>query len=231
MTWVEVSGKTLDEAKTAAAEQLGVPTDQLLVEVLEEEAKGFLGFGQPKVVIRASILDSAESDVQDIGMPEQITESASEYSSKGAQAVGFLQRILEAMHFDAQPNLVSETDEEIQIDITGESDDIGRLIGRHGQTLDAIQYLVGIIINRDPLRRVRILLDAEGYRERYNQMLEERVRELAKSVKESGEEAVIEPQSPRDRRVVHMALADDPDVCTYSEGEGNNRHIVISPRK
>lgn len=152
-------------------------------------------------------------------------------ATMGQSAVSLLETILKAMEFDARPELVSENPEEIQIEISGETDDIGRLIGRHGQTLDALQYLIGIAINRERYEKMRVLLDAEGYRERHKQALEARILDLAVKVKEAGQEAVLEPQSARDRRIVHMVLADDPEVNTYSEGEGENRHIVITPRK
>lgn len=239
MTWIEVSGKTMEEAKQAAARELGAPVDQIIVEVVEESSKGFLGLGQQKVVIRASVAGqepeavSAEPEAQEAAMSvsDATSEPAEEQPSSGVQAIGLLERILAAMQFDARPELVSETEEEVQIEMTGDSIDIGRLIGRHGQTLDALQYLLGIAVNRDRVHKVRVLLDAEGYRERHAQMLEARARDLAARVKTFGEEAVLEPQSARDRRIVHMALADDPDIVTYSEGEGDDRHIVISPRK
>ncbi len=149
----------------------------------------------------------------------------------GSQALEFLNQILNTMQFDAHPELVSETDEEVNLTISGESEDIGRLIGRHGQTLDALQYIVSIAINRRADQRCRILLDAEGYRGRHQQALEEKVLQIAEQAKLTGEEAVLEPQSPRDRRIVHMILADDPNIVTYSEGEGDSRRVVISPKK
>lgn len=151
--------------------------------------------------------------------------------TRGRQALSLIENILNAMRFDATPELVSEDDEEIQINLSGDSNDIGRLIGRHGQTLDALQYILGIAVNRFAPYKIRMLLDAEGYRVRHQQMLEAKAFEIARQVKEMGEEAVLDPQSPRDRRIVHVALADNPDVITYSEGEGDDRHVVISPRK
>ncbi|MEN6371144.1 MAG: RNA-binding cell elongation regulator Jag/EloR [Armatimonadota bacterium] len=154
-----------------------------------------------------------------------------ESGSFGEQALRLLETILDAMQFNVKPELVSEDDEEIQINLTGDSNDIGRLIGRHGQTLDALQYIVSIAINRSSSYKIRTLLDAEGYRERHKQMLEAKALEIARQVKELGEEAVLEPQSARDRRIIHVLLADSTDVVTYSEGEGEYRHIVISPHK
>jgi len=115
--------------------------------------------------------------------------------------------------------------------VTLAGEDVAILIGRHGQTLDALQYLVGIIANRDPHARRRVTLDAEGYRERHRQALEKTALDYARAVKDEGKEAVLEPQSARDRRIIHVALAEHPDVYTYSEGEGDERHVVISPRK
>ncbi len=90
---------------------------------------------------------------------------------------------------------------------------------------------MGICAGRTTNVKRRVILDAEGYRQHHKETLEDKAREYAKYVKEEGKEAVLEPQSPRDRRIVHMALSDNPDVYTYSEGEGENRHVVISPKK
>jgi spoIIIJ-associated protein len=240
-SWVEASGKTLEEAKEAAANELGVPVEQIEVEVLEEAPKGLFGLGQAKVRIRAGVpeveagvlpeeAESLEAEPEE--QPEAEAEVAEEPAlSKADRAIAMLKSVFEAMRFIAEPVLVSETDEEVQIDIVGASEDLGRLIGRHGQTLDALQYLLAISVNRGDPDKVRILLDAEGYRERHKQMLEARAREYAAKVKETGDEAVLEPQSARDRRIIHMALADEPDIYTYSEGEGDDRHVVISPKK
>ena len=240
-SWVEASGKTLEEAKEAAANELGVPVEQIEVEVLEEAPKGLFGLGQAKVRIRAGVPEveagvlpeeaeplEAEPEEQ----PEAEAEVAEEPGlSKADRAIAMLKSVFEAMQFIAEPVLVTESVEEVQIDIVGASEDLGRLIGRHGQTLDALQYLLAISVNRGDPDKVRILLDAEGYRERHKQMLEARAREYAAKVKETGDEAVLEPQSARDRRIIHMALADEPDIYTYSEGEGDDRHVVISPKK
>lgn len=232
MTWIETSGRTIEEAKEAAAIELGVPVDLLQFEIMDEDSKRFLGFGQPKVRVRASALDTGslvESNVDDNSEEDQ--SMVEESGSLGEQALSLLETVLSAMQFNVKPELVSEDDEDIQIALSGDSNDIGRLIGRHGQTLDALQYIVGIAVNRSSPYKIRTLLDAEGYRERHKQMLEAKAFEIARQVKELGEEAVLEPQSARDRRIVHVALADDPDVDTYSEGEGEDRHVVISPRK
>jgi spoIIIJ-associated protein len=119
------------------------------------------------------------------------------------------------------------------VDIDVDGPDAGYLIGRRGQILDALQYLTLVITThkRDDVRRVRINVDADGYRARRAESLRALAQELAVQVKETGEEAVIEPLTALERRIVHTALVDHADVETYSEGEEPNRYIVISPRK
>ncbi|MDH7601052.1 MAG: RNA-binding cell elongation regulator Jag/EloR [Armatimonadota bacterium] len=140
-----------------------------------------------------------------------------------------VREIIEPMKVNARPELKSVTHEEIVVDLVGP--EVAILIGKRGQTLDALQYLVGVIVNRRVRCRRRIILDAENYRVRHQEMLVRKAKEYAKAVKEQGKEAVLEPQCARDRRIIHLALADDPDVYTYSEGEGDERHVVISPKK
>ncbi len=215
MNWIETTGKTVEEAIEAAAEQLGVSVEQVQSEVIDEGSKGLFGLGQSEVKIKATIAGG----------------DAEAKSENGTYISELLTKILDAMEFDARPVIVSETDDEISIDIQGASEDLGRLIGRHGQTIDALQYLMAVAINRVDPRRVRIVLDAEGYRDRHQKTLETMATDLAAAVKEHNEEAVLDPQSARDRRIIHVALADDPGVVTYSEGVGDQRHVVISPRK
>lgn len=150
--------------------------------------------------------------------------------AEGIQPVlDLLQEVVDAMGLKAKPVLRSADNEEIVVELEGK--DLAILIGKHGQTLDALQYIVGIVAHRDPDERRRLILDAEGYRERHKESLERLAHEYARAVVDEGKEAVLEPQSARDRRIVHLALADDPDVYTYSEGEGDDRHVVISPKK
>ncbi len=137
--------------------------------------------------------------------------------------------IIAPMKVKAQPVLKSKSSEEIVIDLVGP--EVAILIGKRGQTLDALQYLTGVIVNRRVRCNRRIIFDAENYRARHQEMLVRKAKEYAKAVKEQGKEAVLEPQCARDRRIIHLALADDPDVYTYSEGEGKDRHVVISPKK
>ena len=239
MDLIEVNGRTLEEAVQAAALELGVSTDAVDYEMVEEGTKGFLGLGQVPTTIKARIKDSYTGpieppaqkpepavSIEDISDQEPAPESDGDYVEK---AVRMVRDIVKAMGLDAVVELKSADNEEVLIEIDGPDSAI--LIGRQGQTIDALQYLLGLILNRDVENRRRIILDAEGYRARHQETLEKRAREYADAVKSAGKEAVLDPQPARDRRIIHVALADDPDVYTYSEGIGDDRHVVISPKK
>jgi spoIIIJ-associated protein len=161
--------------------------------------------------------------------PQPLAEAAADTQQLSQHLVAFLGDVLGAMQLNAKPEVKSVDAQEMLIEIVGE--DLAILIGTQGQTLDALQYIAGIVANRVDDSRRRIILDAEGYRERQRDLLRNKALEYAKAAVEAGKEAVLEPQPARDRRIVHLALAEHPDVYTYSEGEGDQRHVVISPKK
>jgi spoIIIJ-associated protein len=146
------------------------------------------------------------------------------------QALDLVNGFLSRAGLNASASLSEVQPEIINIDIEG-SDSSG-LIGRRGQVLDALQYLVLVMIthNKPNASRLRIHLDSDGFRRRRENSLKTLARNLAAQVKETGEEAVLEPLNALERRIVHTELVDDPDVETYSEGEDPYRHIVITPR-
>ena len=163
-------------------------------------------------------------------MTQEIARSTNVQDS-AEQALRHVQKILELSGLTATAELASVEGETISIDIVGE--DSSYLIGRRGQVLDSLQYLLLVMISHEIAvpNRLRIHLDADSYRKRRAESLEELALQLADQVRETGEEAVLEPLNPLERRIVHTVLIDDPDVETYSEGEEPNRHIVITPRK
>lgn len=204
------------------AEKVAAPPPAIEPEVEEVEVQ--------EETIQVESLETAATEEIEIPREEPVKTEASGDADAFAEAVtDSLSQILKPMKVDAKPVVKSIDDEEIIVDIVGS--DTAILIGRRGATLDALQYLVGIIANRRVPGRRRVILDAERYRERHNEMLERKAIEYAKAVKQEGKEAVLEPQPARDRRVIHLTLADNPDVYTYSEGEGDDRHVVISPKK
>lgn len=243
MKTVEASGRTLEEAVQIAAQELGVSVDGVEYEVVEEGTKGFLGLGQSPTTVNAWVREGyvqetappvkAESADVQVEVRSDEDEQVVSFSEEGDvfvdEIIRILKDVLKAMEIDAKPVLKSSDPEEVMVNIAG--GDVAILIGKHGQTLDALQYIVGLAAAKYSDSRRRLVLDADGYRARHQETVEAKAREYADAVKSEGREAVLDPQNPRDRRIVHMALAEDPDVYTYSEGEGDYRHVVISPKK
>lgn len=255
MKTIEISGRTLEEALRAAAVELGVSSDEVEYETLEEGSKGFIGLGQTPTLIKAwaTGADAQKKPEKVVEQPKPvktevvapvISEPASvdtaEVSEKAVDvpatnqeyaqaAVEVLSVVLPAMGLEAHAVVKSVDAEYVHIDILGT--DLAILIGKHGQTLDALQYLLQIAASKKVRCDARIVLDAEGYRDRHNKLLEKKALEYALAVKEQQREAVLDPQPARDRRIIHVTLVDHPDVYTYSEGFGDDRHVVISPKK
>lgn len=250
MTSIEETGKNVEEATQRALEQLGVTEDQVDVEILEEGSKGFLGLGQAgarvRVTARATPVKperktrakkvkveeeapapEPEAAPEAPAAMEEITEETLQQAAEAGREV--LQKILDGIGVGGQAMIRSASDDQIILDMEGS--DAGILIGKHGQTIDAIQYLVGVIANRKLQAKVRVIVDAEQYRERREDALKNQALFLARRVKETGQEAVLDPLQPNERRIIHLTLADDKDIYTYSEGTEPDRHVVISPRK
>jgi spoIIIJ-associated protein len=206
MKMVEKIGRTKEEAIESALEELGVGPDQVKVEVLEEISKsGLLGLISSKAVkVRVSVKE-------DIG-----------------QAAGlFLREMLVNMGVLAQVEIFRRKDNTM-LNINGK--DLGLLIGKHGQTLDAIQYLVNLSVNKNQTEKERIIVDVEGYRRRREETLRRLALRIAEKVKREKRKQVLEPMSPQERRIIHATLQDFKDVMTYSEGEDPYRHVIISPQ-
>lgn len=146
----------------------------------------------------------------------------------GEVAREFLQELLATMGFEAAVEVSEDGQGSYRLDVAGPG--LSVVIGRQGQTLGALQYLVTLVVNKRVGRRVRLVVDAEGYRTRREEALKETACNWAQQVKETGQECVLDPMSAFDRRIVHTALAEDPDIFTYSEGDDPNRCVVISPK-
>jgi len=210
MESIEQTGRTVDAAVEAALTALGVSRDDVDVEVLAEESRGLLG-----------ILGTSEARVR-------VTLKA----TVASRALDTLKRILELMGVEADAQITADEPEAVSIEITG-SQDLGLLIGKRGQTLAALQLIVAMMANRDQPseKRKRIVLDAEGYRARRERTVRAMARSAAQRAKRSGRSVTIESLTPRERRIVHLALADEPGVSTRSEGEDPHRAIIVTPRR
>lgn len=204
---VEKSGRNVEEAVEAALAELGVGREQVDVQVLEEaESRGFLGIvkhREVRVRVRRKL-------------------------SRTDLAAEFIRQVGDYMELPLKVTAV-EDQEKILVDVEGE--ELGLLIGRRGQTLEALQYLTGAVVNRATTERKPVVVDVQGYRRRRRESLERLARRMAERVARTGREVILDPMSPQDRRVVHVALQVDPRVATASEGEEPFRKVVITPRR
>ena len=185
---------------------LGVKPDKVRVEVLEETMKGFFGLlGGKAVKVRVTVKEDL------------------------SQVAGlFLREMLVNMGVLAQVEIFKRSDNTI-LNINGK--DLGILIGKRGQTLDSIQYLVNLAVNKDQVEKERIIVDVAGYRRRREDTLRRLAMKMADKVKREGRKQVLEPMSPHERRIIHSTLQSNKDVMTYSEGEDPYRHVIISPHQ
>lgn len=206
MREVVKSAKTIEEAIEAARIELGLESNEIAVEVLAEPNKGLFG-----------LLGAKDARVK-------VTEVA----SPGRKAVHLLRDLFKCMKIDVEIN-TEKTEAFIKINLTGP--DLGVLIGRRGDTLDAIQYYINLAANKNTEKRERFVLDIEGYRERREETLSRLALRLADKAKRKGKDVVLEPMNPHERRIIHTALQNHSEVFTYSEGEEPYRKIVIAPKK
>lgn len=218
-TPVEAEGESIDEAIAAALAELGEPRDRVHVEILRDVGKGLLGFGAQRAKVRVS----AREDLPDGSAALALATPAASPS-----APEILMRMLALMQVPATvETLAAEEPGQTLLRITSEAG--GLLIGRHGQTLEAIEYLLNRITGPSESRGPRYLVDVEGYRERRSEELRATARGLAERARTSGRPQTMDPLSPRDRRVIHLALKDDTTVATRSVGEGALRRVVVEP--
>ncbi len=205
MGTIEVEGESREDALAQGLARLGLREADVDIETVDS-GKWFLGIlGRSPVRLRI-----------------HYTEGADRLDA----ARKTLEHLLAGMGFEASIN-ARLLEGEARLEITGE--ELGLLIGRRGETLDALEYLVDRIVNRPPHERIRIILDAEGYRERTAEQLREMALRLAEKAARTGERIPCRPMNARDRRVIHLALRDEAGVETFSEGEGAFRRVVISP--
>ena len=203
MKTLEMTGKTVEDAVKKALIELNVTEDKIQFEILEEGSKGlfsFIGSKPAKILVKVG--------------RDYIND-----------AKVFLQGILESMKIEADIDIVEEK-EAIKININGK--DMGILIGYRGDTLDSLQYLVSLVINKGHEREYkRVLLDTENYRQKREETLKRLADKVSFRVKRSGRYVKLEPMNPYERRIIHFALQDNPYVDTYSEGEEPYRRVVV----
>jgi spoIIIJ-associated protein len=207
MSMVEKYGKSVDEAVTEALIELGATSDEVEIEVLEKGSTGLFSIFSNKLF---KVRVSKKTSLEEV-------------------AKTFLTNVFREMHLDVTIDVKIDDKKNMNIDLSGEN--MGVLIGKRGQTLDSLQYLVSLVVNKEADHYVRVKLDTEEYRERRKKTLEALAINLANKVKKTGKKFALEPMNPYERRIIHSTLQNMKAVSTHSEGEEPYRKVVIVPNK
>ena len=202
MEFIEVSAKTVDDALTEALVRLSATSDQVEYEVIEKGSTGFLGIGSKPAVIKIRKKCTVEDNIRE-----------------------FLGKVFQAMNLEVEI-VITKEDNNYAVDLKGE--DMGVLIGKRGQTLDSLQYLVSLVVNKESEEYIKVKLDTENYRERRKETLENLAKNIAYKVKKTRKSVALEPMNPYERRIIHSALQGDKYVSTHSEGEEPYRRVVVT---
>lgn len=205
MNVIEKAGSNVDEAINAGLKELGLSIDEVEITILEPGAKGFLGFGSKPAKVSLKVKFDPEL-------------TAKTFLKQVAASMGILIE-LEAKLKDRQ----------LYMNMKGT--DIGILIGKRGQTLDSLQYLLNLVVNKGDAPYISVTLDTENYRQRRKETLESLAYNLAKKAKQTKTSVVLEPMNPYERRIIHSALQNDRFIVTYSEGDEPYRYVVISNKQ
>ena len=205
MATVEKSAKTKDEAVELALKELGASYDEVVIEVIEEGSKGLFGIGSKDATVRVTANPSPER-----------------------RAKNFLGKLFELSGEDVTID-TSISDGTMNIELSGPN--MCAVIGKRGETLDALQHLTSLVVNRGDLDFVKVSLDTENYREKRNQALEALAHKMANKVIRTGRSTSLEPMNAYERRIIHSALQSSDEVTTYSVGQGINRKVVIALKK
>lgn len=242
MKFVEKVAKNIDSAITDALIELGATTDEVNIEVLEKGSKGIFGIGAKNARVRVTLkeqeikekIEELEEVVDEITSNQEViqqpipTAIPTEKSNNDAieKAQKFLSNVLKAMKIEAKIEAKMMGDK-LLIDISGEK--MGVIIGKRGETLDSLQYLTNIVVNKDHEDYIKVMIDTENYRSRREETLKKLAYKLAKKASQTRKPVILEPMNPYDRRIIHSALQDSKTVKTHSEGKEPFRRVVISP--
>ena len=208
MDMIEVSAKTVSDAITEACQKLGVTSDKLDYQVVEEGSSGFLGIGAKPAVIQAAVKKSSVEEVARV----------------------FLNDVFQAMNMEVAID-IKYNEEEKSMDIELSGNEMGVLIGKRGQTLDSLQYLVSLVVNKESEEYIHVKVDTENYRQRRKETLENLAKNIAYKVKRTKRSISLEPMNPYERRIIHSALQNDKYVTTHSEGEEPFRRVVVTLKR
>lgn len=207
MEYIEISAKTVDDAITEAVIKLGTTHDKIEYEVIEKGSAGFLGIARKDAVIKVRKKNNVEDDIRE-----------------------FLNKVFNAMELEVEI-LVEREENSNVINVELKGSDMGVLIGKRGQTLDSLQYLTNLAVNKNSEEYVKVKIDTEDYRKRRKETLENLAKNIAYKVKRTKHPVSLEPMNPFERRIIHSALQNDKFVTTHSEGEEPYRHVVVTLKR
>ena len=204
MEFIEVSAKTVDDAITEASIKLGTTSDKIEVEVIEKGSTGFLGIKSKPAIIKARKKNDTVDNIRE-----------------------FLENVFSAMNMEVTIDIKKAEDDKVyEVELSGK--EMGLLIGKRGQTLDSLQYLTNLAVNKHSDGYIKVKLDTEDYRQRRKDTLENLAKNIAYKVKRTKRPVSLEPMNPFERRVIHSALQGDRYVETHSEGEEPYRRVVVT---
>lgn len=242
MEYMEFKGKNKSDAIIEACRHFEIPSDKLEYEVIDEGKTGFLGMGARPAVIKARVKEEREETVETIE-PVKLSETpvaaSAGTAAEKAEAVSidveaaakkFLIDVFAAMEIEAEiVTKYNDSLKTLEVELSGE--EMGVLIGKRGQTLDSLQYLISLVVNKGTSEYVRVKVDTENYRLRRRETLENLAKNIAYKVKRTRRSVSLEPMNPYERRIIHSALQNDKYVTTHSEGDEPFRRVVVTPKR
>jgi spoIIIJ-associated protein len=259
MDFQEFTAKNIDDAITEACEKLGVPSDRLEYEVVSNGSAGFLGINAKPAIIKARVKDENSVSEVKTEVKEPVKEVVKEEPKKKGfelnlkveidtdkkeekevkavngddlvkKADDFLKDVFAAMNMEVNiSSKFNANDNVLDVELSGA--EMGVLIGKRGQTLDSLQYLISLVVNRDSADYVHVKVDTENYRERRKATLENLAKNISYKVRKTRQSVALEPMNPYERRIIHSALQNDRYVTTHSEGDEPFRRVVVTLKK
>lgn len=239
MEYMEFKGRTKSDAITEACRHFSIPSDRLDYEIIDEGKAGFLGMGAKPAIIRAKVKE--EAAIEEVIEPVKLVDSPTiasvaaaaaniEEIDVEASAKKFLTDVFTAMGIAAEISAkYNDSLKSLEVELSG--DDMGVLIGKRGQTLDSLQYLISLVVNKGTSEYIRVKVDTENYRQRRRETLENLAKNIAYKVKRTRRPVSLEPMNPYERRIIHSALQNDKYVTTHSEGDEPFRRVVVTPKR
>ena len=238
MDYIEFKGKTKNDAITEACRHFSIPSDKLDYEVLDEGKAGILGIGAKPAVIRARVKEeSKEEAIEPVKLSEtpiiaSVKAAAADMEDVDVEAVSkkFLSDVFAAMGIAVEISAkYNDSLRSLEVELSG--DEMGVLIGKRGQTLDSLQYLISLVINKGTTEYIKVKVDTENYRQRRKETLENLAKNISYKVKRTRRPVSLEPMNPYERRIILSALRNDRYVTTHSEGDEPFRRVVVTPKR